>query len=85
MIKRNKTKKQIENTKKKEKIVNSRELNKSEKDKRIEFIRKVGRSLDAAKAVNEAYQYKEKQNSFQKRLNKNKIIRQNVQQEYFID
>jgi hypothetical protein len=80
MIKRNHLKSQIENARLKDQVVNSREQQRSEKEKRIIFMTKVGRSLDAARAVNEAYIYKEKQNIFQARVEKNKEIKRNVQQ-----
>ena len=46
----------------------SRMHHKEEKEKRADFMKKVGRSLDAARAVNEAYMYKERQNAFQYRV-----------------
>ena len=80
--KRSKNEKQLleENLEKRKQYQEEKAKIASEKSKKIEFVQKLNRSLDAARAVDAAYAYKERQNKFGKLVELNQRIKSDEKQ-----
>ena len=80
--KRSKNEKQLleENLEKRKQYQEEKAKIASEKSKKIEFVQKLNRSLDAARAVDAAYAYKERQNKFGKLVELNQRIKSGEKQ-----
>ena len=77
-MRRNDLKRQLENAKAKAAVDADKNRVRREKAKRNDFSLQMKRSLDAARAVDVAYLAKERQNTFNSRIQQNKAIKENV-------